>query len=267
MLYILIRYIIRYRLKVVRTNIKKSFPQKCEKDREDIVNQYYKYLCRIFRESVMLLYISPNKIKQRFVIKNIELLDEIAQNGQNTIVVFGHYGNWEWISTTPLWSDKFIVSTIYRRIKSERVDRLYQKIRSRFGTECIEKKQTLRALLNYEKSNTRYALGVLADQQPSLKNAHYWIKFLNQPTAVISGWATIARKLNCAVVYLDMTPKEHGHYEVSFETITLTPRNMSELELVEIYMRKLEEKICENPSNWLWSHKRWKHTPPKDFAL
>ena len=30
--------------------------------------------------------------------------------------------------------------------------------------------------------------------------------------------------------------------------------------VVEKYVRSLEKFINENPDNWLWSHRRWKHS-------
>ena len=40
--------------------------------------------------------------------------------------------------------------------------------------------------------------------------------------------------------------------------------NVAELppgEVTRRYAARLEEVICEEPANWLWSHKRWKLSP------
>ena len=34
----------------------------------------------------------------------------------------------------------------------------------------------------------------------------------------------------------------------------------SDYEFTDLFMRRLEKEINEQPHLWLWSHRRWKHT-------
>jgi KDO2-lipid IV(A) lauroyltransferase len=173
--------------------------------------------------------------------------------------VIGHYGNWDWMASVPLWSDKFIVGTLYKRIKNKFFNNLFLKIRSRFGVYCIDMKQALRGLSELNKKEKPNIIAYIADQSTPRKNIHYWIKFLNQDTAVQSGWTTIARRFDTIVLYLKITPIKNGYYTAHFEVITETPKSMSETELITAYFNRLEKDIKEKPEYWLWSHKRWKH--------
>ncbi len=267
MLYFILRYIIRYRISVVRNNIRNSFPDKTDYERECIVNNFYRFMAQLFYESVCTLFISEKKIKQRFRFVNPEIFQQIAEEGQSAVYLFGHYGNWEWMGSFPLWVKQYKVGAIYSRLLNDTFDRIYHKIRSRFGVHCIEKKQTLRELVKWNAEKKPFILGVLADQSPASYdiNIHLWLKFLNQPTAVISGWASIARKMNCAVGYLDVKVPKRGYYEIHCEIITRDPKSYSEEELVKEYMSRLEKTINSNPQYWLWSHRRWKHVPPADI--
>ena len=259
MLYLILRYLVSYRLKVVRENIARSFPEKSKSERELIVNNFYRHFVRQNIESLKFAFISEKEIKRRLVFDNIELLEDIASKGQNISLVFGHYGTWDWIASIPLWSDKLVFSTLYKQIKNRVLDRLFLRIRSRFGALCIERKQVLRKLIELNKNNKPHLIAYIADQSTTIKNVHYWIDFLNQPTAMQSGWTTLARKFNTAVVYLKITPTKPGYYTARFETITDNPQSMSEQQLLEEYMCRLERDIREKPEYWLWSHKRWKH--------
>ncbi len=259
MLYLILRYIVRYRLKVVKENIARSFPEKSEDERAIIVNNFYRHFVRQNIESLWFAFISEKEIKRRLVFDNIKLLEDIANKGQNISLVFGHYGTWDWIASIPLWSDKLIFGTLYKQIKNRVLDRLFLKIRSRFDALCIERKQVLRKLIELNKNNKPHLIAYIADQSTTIKNVHYWIDFLNQPTAMQSGWTTIARKFNTVVVYLKITPTKPGFYTAHFEMITDNPQSMSELQLLEEYMYRLERDIREKPEYWLWSHKRWKH--------
>lgn len=259
MLYIILRYIVKYRLKVVKENIAHSFPEKSENERAEIVNNFYRHFVRQNIESLYFMFISEQEIKRRFVFDNIELLEHFASEGRNMTAVIGHYGNWDWMASVPLWSDKFIVGTLYKRIKNKFFNNLFLKIRSRFGVHCIDMKQALRGLYELNKKEKPNIIAYIADQSTPRKNIHYWIDFLNQDTAVQSGWTTIARKFNTVVLYLKITPIKQGYYTAHFEVITETPKLMSEEELIIAYFRRLEKDIKEKPEYWLWSHKRWKH--------
>jgi KDO2-lipid IV(A) lauroyltransferase len=259
MLYFILRYILRYRLKVVTKNIARSFPELSEKERALIVNNFYRHFIRQNFESLQFMFISANAIKRRFVFENIEIVNNIADKGQNITLVFGHYATWDWIASIPLWSDKLIFATLYKQIKNKIINNLFLKIRSKFGALCIEKKQVLRSLIALKQENKPNLIAYIADQNTTIKNVHYWINFLNQDTAVQSGWATIARKFNTPVIYLKVKPIKKGYYTAHFEVITETPNLISEEDLIKSYFAKLERDIKELPEYWLWSHKRWKH--------
>lgn len=259
MLYFILRYIVRYRLKVVRDNIARSFPEKSNNERAIIVNNFYRHFVRQNIESLWFMFISEEEIKRRFVFDNIDIINQIADKGQNITLVFGHYGTWDWIASIPLWSDKLIFATLYKQLKNKVMDTLFLRIRSRFGALCIEKKQVLRSLIALKKENKPNLIAYIADQSTTRKNVHYWVDFLNQDTAVQSGWTTIARKFDTAVLYLKITPIKRGYYTAHFEVITEQPNSMSEEELLNAYFANLERDIREKPEYWLWSHKRWKH--------
>ena len=259
MLYFILRYIVRYRLKVVRDNIARSFPEKNEDERAVIVNNFYRHFVRQNIESLWFMFISEKEIKRRFVFENIDLLERFAAEGRNMTAVIGHYGNWDWMASVPLWSNKFLVGTLYKRIKNNFFNNLFIKIRSRFGVKCIEMKRALRGLIELNKEEKPNIIAYIADQSTTIKNVHYWVDFLNQDTAVQSGWTTIARKFDTAVLYLKITPIKRGYYTAHFEVITEQPNSMSEEDLLKAYFANLERDIRKKPEYWLWSHKRWKH--------
>ena len=51
-----------------------------------------------------------------------------------------------------------------------------------------------------------------------------------------------------------------GFYEVVFSPLELNAAATSPSSITQKYMSVLEEKIQEQPSDWLWSHRRWKYS-------
>ena len=69
----------------------------------------------------------------------------------------------------------------------------------------------------------------------------------------------MARRLDAAVVYFDISKLRRGYYHVDVRLITEHPRELPEHALTDRYASLLTATIRRNPSIWLWSHNRWKH--------
>jgi len=54
--------------------------------------------------------------------------------------------------------------------------------------------------------------------------------------------------------------RRRGHYEVEFRKLGEPPYEKdSDQRMLERYIGELEQMIREAPSDWLWSHNRWKY--------
>jgi len=88
----------------------------------------------------------------------------------------------------------------------------------------------------------------------------YWVQFLNRETAFLHGMEKHARLNNLPVIYADIQRIKRGYYVIEFSVLTQQPLELEEGVLTEMYARKLESIILKKPENWLWSHRRWKHS-------
>ena len=101
---------------------------------------------------------------------------------------------------------------IYRPLKNKWFDRFFLKLRSRFGSVCIAKQDTLRAILQMKRSGKPSITGFMSDQTPSPTNIHHWARFLSQDSPVLTGFEKIARKTDFAVLYFDVEIVNRRHY-------------------------------------------------------
>ena len=246
---------------MVWKNLTTSFPEKDEEELRCIERQFYRFLCDYFVESFKLVSITREEMKRRVVFKGTEIVDDIVASGQSCAVYLGHYGNWEWISSLPLWvSPQAQCGQIYHPIENKEFDQFFLRLRQRMGAVCIPMNETLRKLAEYRSHNQPVVIGYISDQVPLWTNIHHWVDVLNHDTPVFTGTERIARKLNHAVFYLDVRRLRRGYYEATFKLITRDPQQYQEFELTDMYWRMLEETIREAPAYWLWSHNRWKRT-------
>lgn len=259
-LYIIIYKIARYRLKVVRHNMKSCFPDKPENELRQMERDFYHHFSDYIVETIKLAHISLEEVQQRAFIRNPELIDQLMDKGHTCfILLLGHYGNWEWFTASTTFFDNAQMHQIYRPLNNKAFDRLFIHLRTKFGAFGIKKNDTIRDIIRLKQDKTPAVTVFLADQTPSKANLHYWTPFLNQDSAMLTGPERIARKLDLPVVYMDVKRIRRGNYTVDTVLITETPKETPEFWITEQYVRLMEQTIQRAPAYWLWTHKRWKH--------
>ena len=260
-IYLILYKLVGYRKQVVRENLTISFPEKSKEELLRIERRFYHFLGDYFAESVKLMTISKQSLRRRLVFKNTEAIEECIESGQSCAVFLGHYCNWEWITSLPLWvTPKAQCGQIYHPIENKDFDRLFLRLRQRLGAVCIPMQDTLRKILEFRQAGQPVVIGYISDQKPHWVNIHHWVDFLHHDTPVLTGTERIARRMNHAVFYLDVRRLRRGYYEAEFKLITREPQQMPEFKLTDIYYQMLEASIQRAPEFWLWSHNRWSRT-------
>ncbi len=254
--YVLLYYVIKYRKKVVRTNLANAFPEKSEQERFVIEKKYFHYLADMIVESVKMLSITQESIKKRFKVINGQEFTKHFSNGKNILVVTGHYGNWEWGTLGIPSAVKEKVLVVFKPQSNKQFEILINKMRSRFGSIMIPMKQTFRKLIEYK--NQPHMLVLVGDQTPPWNELNYFTSFLNQQTAVFLGVEKLAKATNNPIIYFNITSKKRGYYECEIKTLVENPKETKEYEITEIHTKELEKNIRLRPELWLWSHRRWK---------
>ena len=259
LVYCLIYYIIRYRRKTVENNLANSFPEKSKEELEMIAKKFYHHFCDIFLETLYFDRMSVSFAKKNVIYKNPELPISYLDQGRNAICLLGHYNNWEWFSTWPLYCNHKLYA-IYKKLKSNAFERFYYKLRGRFGTVPLERSDTFKQLYTDYQQKIPTGTAFIFDQTPRVSELHHWVNFLNQDTPVILGPEKVAQKLNSVVFFLHSRKIKRGHYEIEFQLITDQAKTVKKFEIIDKCMLLLEKQIQDQPEFWLWTHKRWKHS-------
>ena len=257
--YLLIFYVFSYRRKVVRENLLNAFPDKSIAEIKAIEKRYYKFLSSLVLEVIKMKNMTKKALHKRVKFKNVDLVEAYLQNKESVLFCSSHYGNYEWVCMAIGLNFSGEHYPIYKPLSSEIFDRWFLNMRSRFGNKMIAMRQTLRAIQFSKNSATMFTFG--SDQAPAKGESNYWTNFLNQQTSVQLGIEKIAKKTNRPVFYLKISRLKRGYYEVDCVPICLHPAETSAFEITDLHTQFLQEMIREEPSYWLWSHKRWKHKP------
>ena len=258
MAYLFIYYIIRYRRRLVRENLRCAFPEKGEREIVGIERKFYRNLCDVFIEAFKCLNITDREMQRRVEILNCELPERLAAEGKNIFMLLGHLGCWEWYQEVgERYSNPKKGAEIYKHIENRYFASLMHEIRSRWDTTQIEMRQTVRTMLQWTAEGEPILCGFISDQRPDTKGKD-GVLFLNQYTWYSPGAEELARKVNAALVYLDVEKTSRGHYRLTFKEMQPNEEeSLSPYPLSRCFWRMLEQNICRQPEIWLWSHNRW----------
>ena len=264
--YIFIYKVGKYRIKVVRENLKNAFPEKAETERLAIERKFYHHFCDLFIESMQLMHMGEKEAKRRFSYTNVELFDSCYKNNKNMIAILGHHGNWETNITFPLWSSYKSLAT-YKPLNDPYFNAKMQKDRQRFGMEVVSMRNTIKRTLECVNSGSPTILALIADQAPMPNESDFWTIFLNQESAIFMGPEKVARKINATVIFIKMEKVKRGYYKVSPILICENAKETIPGEITQKHVAILEDIIHEKPEFWLWSHRRWKRKRPQNVNL
>lgn len=263
-LFVIVYYIARYRRDVVKENIASSFPEMPEKEQKKVIRQFYRHFTDYFVETIKLAHITDEEMRHRMEFVGTEMIDRYFDEGRSLAMYFSHCGNWEWAPSITLWtrhkpSEETVFAQVYRPLTNHWFDAYFLKLRSRFGSVSYDKRLVFRDLLRLRRDGKLSITGFMSDQKPSHNDTVHVLKFLNHPTAIITGTETIVRKLDLVAIYWDMEKLGRGHYRITARLITDNAASLPQFAITDTYTRMLETTILRQPSIWLWSHRRWKN--------
>lgn len=247
-----------YRKAVVRSNLKHAFPELKEAEYRIIEKKFYRHLCDLFLEIIKSMGMSKDQMLKRFKVKNIEVLTQFEKQNRSAFLLCGHYASWEWMMSLG-YHMNHLGYGIYRPIKNPYFDNLIKEIRSRHDAYMIPQKTAAELIRQKEKKNERGVYGFASDQSPRPTPKSYWRPFLGINVPVYTGAERLARELNIPLVFGKIKRVKRGYYELEFKLITDQPKTTAVNEITDIYTEWLEEQIKEDPTQYFWTHKRFKH--------
>ena len=258
LLYVILYRVFGYRTKVVRENLNLCFPNKSEKELQDIERSFYKHLCDLFVEMIKALTVSKKQVMKRFKFKNTELVNQYLRNNRGVVLVCGHYSSWEGMLSIGYHIEGKGYA-VYTPLSNKYFERLIVKSREKHLIHLGSRYKVLNDVNYNEKNNITYIYGLAADQSPQPKPKTYWRTFMGVEVPVFNGAEQMAVKFDLPVVFADINRTKRGHYEINIDMISEKPMETNKNEITDIFTERLEAQIRKDPTQYFWTHNRFKH--------
>jgi len=253
----ILQRVVKYRVAVVQQNLAIAFPNKTILERKKIANEFYQQFTDSFIETFKLLSMSDKTFVKRFS-SNAAVLNDLFATGQNVQIMAGHFFNWEFANWGVGKYSQYPFIAVYMPLSNPHFNKMILGLRKRYGSIMIPA-TNFRAQFQKFATKGRYAMALAADQNPGNPLSAFWVPFFGQLTPFVKGPEKGAKLNNTAQVFVHFYRVKRGYYHSEYEVMTTSPNYFKDGQLTALYVKVLEEKIRQNPSNYLWTHRRWRY--------
>ena len=260
-------HVLPLRKKLTLLQLRRAFPELPDAEIRGIAQGSYVNLITTIFEMMWTPRLDEDSLPRVLRIHNLDVVEHARRRGSGVIMMSGHFGNWEWLSTGASRLMGFNVTVVVHPIHNPAVDTLVEGWRQSMGNRVVDMGLSVREIIRALRN--REVVAMLADQ--SGPSGSLYVRFFGHYAATYEGPATFALRTGAPVVMSFAVRAEDGNYDVLQEEIPtsdlrgLTDENLREL--TRRHVRALEGMIRRYPEQWLWQHKRWKHAPHAESVL
>jgi KDO2-lipid IV(A) lauroyltransferase len=174
------------------------------------------------------------------------------------VVATAHTGNWDFVACA-LARDHLDLSVVTKRLSAPSLDQFWQARRASFGVELLHGAGVFgRAMDAVERGRS---VAMLIDQAPERRSAVTELPFLGQGARSDTTAALLAARTGAPLVLALGRRLPDGRHYVDVPLVLMPPPRASR-QWVESATRQLnhalEHFVRQDPSQWLWMHRRWK---------
>ena len=261
--WILHRLDTRHRLVGVE-NLEKAFgDQYSPEERERIVREVYRHFCCMLMEILHTArWMDLSNYRDYIELVGHEpILDQMLTGGRPMIFLSGHYGNWE-LAGYVFGLFGFPTVSIARTLDNPYLDRYLRSFRERTGQLLVPKSGGFDQMEETLRSGK--VLSFLADQDAGQRGLY--VDFFGRPASTHKAIALLAIEHQAPVVVGVARRIGPGfRYEIRCEDI-IDPADLAGSPddvraLTQRFTSALERLIRQDPTQYLWLHRRWKHQP------
>ena len=237
--------------KIIRENLNTYFPNISMLDEKKIIKNMWCNYGKTFIEYSFLKFFNKNKSHV-----TILGLDNLVSKGEKKPVIFvsGHFANFELMSME-ITKKNIPLATIYRPLNNFFLNPFMEYLRRKYICKNQIKKgiSGVRETIEYLKKG--YSIALMIDQRVSEGER---IKFFNKPALTTTLPAQLSLKFNIDIVPVFIERSHKDHFNIKFLE-KIDPKNFNDkFKLSEKLNQVLEKMIKKNPSQWIWTHNRWK---------
>ncbi len=233
------------------------------RERDLVIRGVYRHFCAMLMEIIHLPRVCHwTNWRDLLVLEGHgPLLDKFMSGKRPLIFLTGHYGNWE-MAGYVFGMFGFPTVAVARTLDNPYLERYLRSFRERTGQELIPKTGGFDQMVEVLRNNR--ALSFLADQDAGQRGLY--VDFFGRPASTHKAIALLAIEHQAPVIVGVARRIGPGFRYEFFCADVIDPAEMTgsadDIRLLTVrYTKALEQLIRQDPTQYLWLHRRWKHQP------
>ncbi len=237
---------------IINKNLSKLPAQLSNREKKEIKLKMWSNYGMTFIEYFFLKNFKKNNLHIK--IKGEAILNEIYKQDKPVIFVSGHFANFELMSME-ITKKKINLATIYRPLNNFFLNPLMEYLRKKYVCKNQIKKGLggVKEIISY--INKKYSIALMIDQRVSEGEK---IDFFNEKAFTTTLPAQIALKFDLDIVPIFIERKNNSFFSMHIYKPLKSSEFNDKLEITNKLNQILESMIIKNPSQWIWTHDRWK---------
>ncbi len=253
---------------IARTNLAIGYPESSAAARESLLVEIYANFGRMVAETALLQRLTRDDLIEIADAEGLEHLEKarVASRTGGVIILTAHFGSFE-LCAAAMAARGIPISIVHRTANNPYLDRMITGWREASGIEVIRRGVAGRAVLRSLRSGRCVAMPL---DQDTRHGEGVFVPFFGRPACTRDGPARLAMRLGVPVVPAFMFRIDQGvrHRIRILPPLDLAPegedRTATEAAVRENVARMsaaIEAAVREAPTQWIWSHRRWKTQP------
>ena len=238
----------------ILNNIKNALPNTNKADLELIIQNMWENYGRILAEYVFLKDFRKEKLNDYLEIEGKEHLNKVRDSNEQVVFVSGHFNNFE-LMAMQIEKSGINLAAIYRPLNNIFLNGIMEKIRTKYICKNQIKKGRSGTRELLKSFNNKNSIALMIDQRVSEGEKS---NFFGQDAFTTTIPAQLVKKFGCKIVPIHIERYNDFYFKMKVEE-PINYNKDSTIDEITLSLNKLLEKmILKNPSQWIWSHNRWK---------
>ena len=208
---------------------------------------------RILSEYPFISSFRKGDLDKYIKIENKEKLKEIKK-GQPVVFISAHFSNFE-LMAMAIEKEGVNLSAIYRPLNNKMVNSIMEPLRKKYICKNQIKKgiNGVRESLKFFKQGV--SIAIMIDQRVSEGEK---INFFNHLAHTTTIPAQFVKKFGCKIQPVHIERYDKIYFKITFDEQIIIEEKANNASISLKLNQWLENKIRKNPSQWIWTHDRWK---------
>ena len=240
--------------KIILNNLNNAKITEKNFDIKNLINDMWGNYGRILCEYPFIGFLSGRNDDKYLTVNGSEVLDRLKRENKKAVFISGHFNNFE-LMAMQISKQGINLAAIYRPLNNIFLNKKMENIRKKFICKNQIKKGIAGTREIIKFINEGHSIALMIDQRVSEGiESKFFDK--NAFTTTIPAQLHLKYGLDIIPVYIER--KNKHHFIIYFYEPLNFDNNKNQDYITNKLNNTLEKLILKNPSQWIWTHDRWK---------